>query len=148
MRLKAIRPQVILSSENQEGSMSYYFSKTVDTDFEEAVAKVTESLKAEGFGILTQIDVKSTLKEKLDADFRNYRILGACNPPFAYQALQAEDKIGTMLPCNDIVQETSDNRVEVAAIDPIASMQAVDNTKLAGIAAQIQSKLKSVIAGL
>ena len=128
--------------------MGYYFSKTVDSGFEEAVARVTESLKAEGFGILTEIDVKSTLKKKLDVDFRNYRILGACNPPYAYQALQAEDKIGTMLPCNVIVQQTPDRKIEVAAIDPIASMQAVDNAKLGEIASQIQSKLKSVIASL
>jgi uncharacterized protein (DUF302 family) len=128
--------------------MRYYFSKTVDTGFEEAIEKVTEALKADGFGVLTEIDVKSTLKKKLDVDFRNYRILGACNPPFAYKALQAEDKIGTMLPCNVVVQETSDGRVEVAAIDPIASMQAVENPKLREIAAQIQAKLKGIIATL
>jgi uncharacterized protein (DUF302 family) len=138
----------LMFDNEQESGMSYYFSKTVDTDFEETVAKVTERLKAEGFGILTDIDVKSTLKEKLDVDFRNYRILGACNPPFAYAALQAEDKIGTMLPCNVIVQETDDDRVEVAAIDPIASMQAVDNPKLGNVAAQIQLKLKSIIGSL
>jgi uncharacterized protein (DUF302 family) len=140
--------RTVIQPEDQEKGMSYYFSKTVDTDFEEAVAKVTERLKAEGFGILTDIDVKSTLKEKLDVDFRNYRILGACNPPFAYEALQAEDKIGTMLPCNVIVQKTPDDSVEVAAIDPVASMQAVDNPKLGDIAAQIQLKLKSIIASL
>ena len=128
--------------------MSYYFSKTIDTDFETAVAKVTESLKAEGFGILTEIDVKSTLKKKLDVDFRNYRILGACNPPFAYEALLAEDKIGTMLPCNVIVQEKEDHTVEVAAIDPIESMQAVNNPKLRDVAAQIQVKLRNTIGNL
>ena len=124
--------------------MSYYFSKTIDTGFEQAVANVTEKLKAEGFGILTEIDVKSTLKKKLDVDFRNYRILGACNPPFAYEALQAEDKIGTMLPCNVIVQETADGKVEVAAIDPIASMQAVGNPELREIARKFDFKIISI----
>lgn len=124
--------------------MSYYFSKTVDLSFDEAIARITEELQKEGFGILTEIDVKETLKKKLDVDFRNYRILGACNPPFAYQALQAEDKIGTMLPCNVIVQEI-DGKVEVAAVDPIASMRAVENPKLAEIAEQVQAKLRQVI---
>ncbi|NIR96359.1 MAG: DUF302 domain-containing protein, partial [Gammaproteobacteria bacterium] len=94
--------------------MSYYFSRTIDWNFSEAIEKVTSALKEEGFGILTEIDVKETLKKKLDVDFRNYRILGACNPPFAHQALKAEDKIGTMLPCNVIVQDTSDGKVEIA----------------------------------
>ncbi|MBI5676364.1 MAG: DUF302 domain-containing protein [Nitrospirae bacterium] len=125
--------------------MSYYFSKTVNASFDEAVAKVTVKLKEEGFGILTDIDVKATLKKKLDVKFRNYRILGACNPPFAYKALQAEDKIGTMLPCNVIVQEISDGQVEVTAIDPLASMQAVENPELKKIAAEISNKLKTVI---
>jgi uncharacterized protein (DUF302 family) len=106
---------------------------------------VTEELKKEGFGILTDIDVKATLKKKLDVEFRKYRILGACNPPFAYKALQAEDKIGTMLPCNVIVQEISDGQVEVTAIDPLASMQAVENPALKEIAAEISNKLKTVI---
>jgi uncharacterized protein (DUF302 family) len=128
--------------------MSYYFSRTIDAGFGDAVQKVTEALKAEGFGVLTDIDVKSTLKKKLDVDFRNYRILGACNPPFAYKALQAEDKIGTMLPCNVIVQETADGKVEVAAIDPIASMQAVGNPELREIALQIQTKLRSILDSL
>lgn len=127
--------------------MSYYFSKTIEASFDEAVARVTEELKREGFGILTDIDVKGTLKKKLDVDFRNYRILGACNPPFAYMALQAEDKIGTMLPCNVIVQE-SGGKVEVAAIDPIASMQAVENPALRDVAEQIRAKLKKVIDSL
>lgn len=126
-------------------TMSYYFSKTVNASFDEAVAKVTVKLKEEGFGILTDIDVKATLKKKLDVKFRNYRILGACNPPFAYKALQAEDKIGTMLPCNVIVQEISDGQVEVTAIDPLASMQAVENPELKKIAAEISNKLKTVI---
>lgn len=125
--------------------MSYYFSKTVQTTFDDALSRVTEELKKEGFGILTEIDVKETLKKKLKVDFRRYRILGACNPNFAYQALQAEDKIGTLLPCSVIVQEIEGVGVEVAAIDPAASMQAVDNPKLEPIAAQVRAKLKAVI---
>jgi uncharacterized protein (DUF302 family) len=128
--------------------MSYYFSKTLNVSFEEAVARVTEELKKEGFGILTDIDVQATLKKKLNADFRKYRILGACNPPFAYQALQAEDKIGLMLPCNVIVQELSEGKVEVAAIDPITSMQAINNPLLSGVAQQVHAKLKKVIESL
>jgi uncharacterized protein (DUF302 family) len=125
--------------------MAYYYNKRVDMDFDEAVSSVTQALKKEGFGILTDIDVKSTLKKKLDVDFRNYRILGACNPPFAHKALQAEDKIGTMLPCNVIVQETADGGIEIAAIDPIASMKAIDNPNLSEIAETIGQKLKTVI---
>ena len=125
--------------------MQYYFNKTVEMTFEETIDKVTEELKKEGFGVLTEIDVKAALKKKIDVDFRKYRILGACNPSYAYKALLAEDKIGTMLPCNVIVQEREDGRVEVAAIDPIASMQAVENESLGGIALEIQSKLKKVI---
>ncbi|MCH8010701.1 MAG: DUF302 domain-containing protein [Candidatus Marinimicrobia bacterium] len=125
--------------------MSYYFSKTLASSFDEAVSKVIEELKIEGFGILTEIDVKETLKKKLDVDFRKYKILGACNPTFAYQALQVEDKIGTMLPCNVVVQELTDGGVEVSAVDPIASMQAVENPQLSDIATQIQSKLQAVI---
>jgi uncharacterized protein (DUF302 family) len=125
--------------------MAYYFSKTLQTTFEDAVARVIEELKKEGFGILTDIDVKETVKKKLNVDFRKYRILGACNPPFAYQALQAEDKIGTMLPCNVIVQEIPSVGVEVAAVDPVASMQAIENPKLAEIAGQVRSKLRDVI---
>lgn len=128
--------------------MSYYFSKTLQMSFDEAVAKVTEELKKGGFGILTDIDVQATLKKKMNADFRKYRILGACNPPYAYQALLAEDKIGTMLPCNVIVQEIAEGKVEVAAIDPIASMQAIQNPKLGGIAIEVQAKLKKVIDNL
>jgi len=125
--------------------MSYYFTKTLSLSFDKAIARVTEELKKEGFGILTDIDVKATLKKKLDVEFRKYRILGACNPPFAYKALQAEDKIGTMLPCNVIVQEISDGQVEVTAIDPLASMQAIENPTLKEIAAEISNKLKTVI---
>lgn len=128
--------------------MSYYFSKTLTMPFEDAVARVTEELKKEGFGILTDIDVQKTLKNKLSVDFRKYRILGACNPPFAYKALTAEDKIGTMLPCNVIVQETEDNKIEVAAIDPVVSMQAVENPSLEDIARQIQAKLKKAVSSL
>lgn len=107
--------------------------------------KVIEELKKEGFGVLTDIDVKATLKNKLDVDYKNYRILGACNPSYAYKALQAEDKIGIMLPCNVIVQETEDGKVEVSAVDPIASMQAIQNAELEDIANQAQAKLKKVI---
>jgi uncharacterized protein (DUF302 family) len=128
--------------------MSYYFNKTLEMPFDAAVDRVTEELKKEGFGVLTEIDVKATLKTKLDVDFTNYRILGACNPPFAYRALQAEDKIGTMLPCNVIVQEVSDGVVEVAAIDPIASMQSIQNPALTDTAAQVQAKLKQVMESL
>jgi len=125
--------------------VSYYFSKIVNVSFDEAVTKVTGELKKEGFGILTEIDVKETLKKKLNVDFSRYKILGACNPPFAYKALTAENKIGTMLPCNVIVQEISGGRVEVAAIDPVASMQAVENPALKEIASEISNKLKTVI---
>ncbi|GBD86841.1 hypothetical protein BMS3Abin03_00765 [bacterium BMS3Abin03] len=127
--------------------MSYYFSKKLNMGFDEAIEKVTSALKSEGFGILTEIDVKETLKKKLDVDFRPYKILGACNPPFAHKALEAEDKIGMMLPCNVIVQQLDDG-VEIAAVDPVASMQAVENDKLSEIASTIQKKLKSVIEGL
>jgi uncharacterized protein (DUF302 family) len=125
--------------------MSYYFSRKVNIPYDEAIIKVTEELKKEGFGILTEIDVKETLKKKLDVDFHKYKILGACNPPYAYKALQAEDKIGLMLPCNVIVQETPEGLVEVAAIDPIASMQAVENPALGEVASGVQDKLKKVI---
>lgn len=125
--------------------MAYYFSKTVDLTQEEAIAKVTAELKKDGFGILTEIDVKATLKEKLDVDFRNYMILGACNPPFAYEALNSEKLIGLMLPCNVVVQEADNGKTEVSAIDPLASMQAVENPKLGKVAEQIRSKLEAVI---
>jgi uncharacterized protein (DUF302 family) len=138
-------PIRIDSRRKEEVVMSYYFSKTLILSFDKALSRVTEELKKEGFGILTDIDVKATLKKKLDVEFRNYRILGACNPPFAYKALQAEDKIGTMLPCNVIVQEISDGQVEVTAIDPLASMQAVENPALRSIAAEISKKLRTVI---
>ncbi len=128
--------------------MSYYFSKIISKNMNESVLKVTEELKKEGFGILTEIDVKKTLKNKLDVDYPEYKILGACNPPFAYKSLQAEDKIGTMLPCNVIVRELGDGRTEIAAVDPIASMQSVDNPDLSDIAIKISDKLKKVISSL
>ena len=127
--------------------MSYYFSKKSALGFEEAIEKVTEALNSEGFGILTEIDVKETLKKKLDVDFRPYKILGACNPLFAYQALQAEDKVGIMLPCNVIVQE-KENGVEIAAVDPVASMQAIENPKLGEITNEIRQRLHRVIDSL
>ncbi|SHG36655.1 Uncharacterized conserved protein, DUF302 family [Fodinibius roseus] len=125
--------------------MKYFTSKTTDRSYEQAIADVTELLKEEGFGVLTEIDVKETLKKKLDVDFKKYKILGACNPNFAHQALQAEDKIGVMLPCNVIVEEHEDGTVEVSAVDPVASMQAVDNDKLQPIAEQVRANLKKVI---
>lgn len=125
--------------------MDYYFKKKLPKQsFEQAIQQVTEALKKEGFGVLTEIDIKATLKKKLDVDFQPYVILGACNPGFAYKALQAEDKIGTMLPCNVIVQERQ-GIVEVAAVNPMASMQAVDNEVLAEVATQVTEKLKRMI---
>ncbi len=125
--------------------MAYYFSKTVDLTQEEAIEKVTEELKKDGFGVLTEIDVKATLKKKLDVDFRNYKILGACNPSYAHEALKSERMVGLMLPCNVVVQEADNGKTEVSAIDPLASMQAIDNPKLEEIAEQIRSKLEDVI---
>lgn len=128
--------------------MTYYFSKRVDTPFDETILHVTEALKAEGFGVLTEIDVAATLKKKIGVDIRPYRILGACNPEFAHQALLAEDKIGTMLPCNVVVQQLADGGVEVAAVDPVASMQAIENPSLGAIATQVRGRLARVVAGL
>lgn len=128
--------------------MAYYFTNKIAGSFEEAIQKVTEALKAEGFGILTEIDIKATLKKKLDVDFYNYRILGACNPPFAYKALQAEDKIGVMLPCNVIVQERVAGQVEVSAIDPLATMESIENKELHEIATEIRARLQKVIEQL
>jgi uncharacterized protein (DUF302 family) len=127
---------------------SYGFSRTVDLTFNETLDKVTAELQKEGFGILTEIDVKETLKKKLDVDFKNYKILGSCNPPFAYQALQNEEQIGLMLPCNVIVYENDQGKTVVAAIDPIASMQAVNNPQLGKIAGEIQLKMKKVIQSI
>lgn len=128
--------------------MNYYFSKVLDTSFEEAIDKVTKALKEEGFGILTEIDVKETFKKKLDVDFRKYRILGACNPQMAHKAISAESKIGTMLPCNVIVQEVENGKIEVSAVDPVASMTAIENDELGGIAQEVRAKLKIVIEHL
>jgi uncharacterized protein (DUF302 family) len=128
--------------------MAYYFTKIVARSFDETLAKLTDESKKEGFGILTEIDVKETLKKKLNVDFRQYKILGTCNPSFAYRALQAEDKIGILLPCNVIIQEKGDSQVEVSAIDPIETMKVVGNPKLATLAEQVQAKLKRVIANI
>ena len=128
--------------------MSYYFSKVLDIPFDEAIAKTTAALKAQGFGIITEIDVSNTLKSKLGVDFRPYRILGACNPAMAYEALQIEDKIGTMLPCNVIVQEASRGRCEITAIDPVASMQAVPNERLKSVASLVREQLRHAIDAL
>ena len=126
--------------------MSYYINKTVKgISFQEGIERITEALKSEGFGILTEIDITATLKKKLDVDFYNYKILGACNPPYAYQALQAEDKIGTMLPCNVIVQEKVKGEIEISAVDPIASMQSVKNERLGAMAMEIRDKLTTCI---
>ena len=128
--------------------MDYYFHTILNSSFDEAITQVTEELKKEGFGILSEIDVRQALKKKLDVDFKKYKILGACNPPYAYQALQIEEKIGTMLPCNVIVLENDQGQVEVAAIDPIASMQAINNSQLNEVAVHVQAKLKKVIDSL
>ena len=128
--------------------MSYYFNKILKGDFDQVIDKVTDELKKVGFGILTEIDVKETLKKKLDVDFKKYRILGACNPPYAHKALLAEDKIGTMLPCNVIVQEIETGVIEVAAVNPMASMQAVENHALNEIAQEITKKLEYIIEKL
>ena len=128
--------------------MKYYISKKIDATFEQAIDRVKESLLNEGFGVLSEIKIHDKLKEKLDVDFRRYTILGACNAAYAYKALQNEDKIGTMLPCNIIVQELKKNEVEVAAVDPVASMMAIENPKLAKIAGEIKPKLERVIESL
>ena len=128
--------------------MSYHFSKRLDLPFDQAVARVTEALKREGFGLLTDIDVGATMKAKLGEDFRPYKILGACNPQLAYRALKLEDKIGTMLPCNVIVQQHDGGGVEVSAVDLVASMQAIDNPALAEVANEVQARLKRVVDSL
>lgn len=128
--------------------MSYYVNKIISTDFDSAIELVTTKLKSEGFGVLTEIDVQKTLKEKIDVDFRKYKILGACNPPNAYKALSNEPYIGLMLPCNIVVQETDDGKIDVSAVDPQASMQAVENPELAKIAEDIKSKLEHIIKSL
>ncbi|MGY4314158.1 DUF302 domain-containing protein [Bradyrhizobium sp. JR3.5] len=126
--------------------MTYHFSKTVDLPFEAAVAATTEALKHHGFGVLTQIDVRDTLKKKLGVEVRPYLILGACNPELAYEALSLEDKIGTMLPCNVVVQQREGGKVEISAVDPVASMTAIQNPKLGALAGQVRELLKQVVA--
>jgi len=128
--------------------MKYFFEKTTEYTFDEAVDKVTEELKKEGFGVLSEINIHEQLKEKLNVDFKKYKILGACSPAKAYEALKVENKIGTMLPCNVIVQELDNGKVEVAAVNPVASMMAVDNSKLIEIATEIKEKLQRVIHAL
>ena len=128
--------------------MTYYFAKILAVDFDEAVRRTTEALRREGFGIITEIDVTDTFRKKINVDFRRYRILGACNPVLAHEALQIEDKVGTMLPCNVVVQDIGGGRSEVAAIDPVASMQAIGNPRLKAAAEQVQAKLKAVVEGL
>jgi uncharacterized protein (DUF302 family) len=132
----------------QEKAMTYYFTRTLDMPFDRAVAHVTEALAAKGFGVLTTIDVQATMKKKLDVDFKPYVILGACNPKLAWGALQAEDKIGTMLPCNVIVTEAAPGKVEVAAVDPVASMSAIRNPALGEIAGNVRQMLSDVVDGL
>lgn len=128
--------------------MTYYFARKLDLDFDQAIQRVTEALKAEGFGIISTIDVQDTLRKKIDVDFRPYRILGACNPRLAYEALSIEDKVGTMLPCNVVVQAMDDGTTEVAAIDPVASMQAIANPRLEATAGGVRDKLKKVVDSL
>lgn len=128
--------------------MNYYFSKTLAVGFDEAVRRVTEALKEQGFGLISDIDVRDTFKKKINLDFRNYRILGACNPTLAFEALSLEDKIGTMLPCNVVVQDAGGGKTEVAAIDPVASMQAVDNPRLKEAAARVRDRLKRAVDAL
>ncbi len=128
--------------------MKYYFAKTLAMSFDAAVERTIESLRSEGFGIISDIDVKETFKKKIDVDFRSYRILGACNPRLAYEALTIEDKVGTMLPCNVVVQDAGAGKTEVAAIDPVASMQAIDNPHLKSAAESVQARLRKVIDSL
>jgi len=129
--------------------MSYYFNTVIkDKSFEEAIEQVTSELKKEGFGVLTEIDIKKTLKNKIDVDFKKYTILGACNPHFAYKALQSEDKIGVFLPCNVIVEEHKNGEIEISAVDPIASMSSVENENMGELASEVQQKLLNVIKNL
>ena len=128
--------------------MTYNFSKTIASTFEDVIDKTRDGLEKEGFGILTEIDMSATLKEQLDVEFQNYRILGACNPSLAYRALLASKKIGGMLPCNVIVQERAEGYIEVSAVDPTESMKAIDNPSLAAIADEVRDKLRAVVEGL
>lgn len=144
-----MNPEVGYALTNQqESDLSYHFSKTIMLPMDKAIEHVTASLASKGFGILTTIDVAATLKKKLDVEFRPYIILGACNPGFAYKALQQESRIGTMLPCNVILQQIDEGQIEVSAVDPIISMQGVDNPTLASIAAEVRELLKQVVSGL
>ena len=129
-------------------AMTYHFTKTLSVPFDEAIAKTTAALKERGFGVLTTIDVKDTLKKKIGADFRPYTILGACNPSYAHKALQAEPMIGTMLPCNVIVQQGADGKVQVSAVDPVASMAAIENPALESIATEVRGLLKGMVESL
>jgi uncharacterized protein (DUF302 family) len=131
-----------------EEEMSYYFAKTLDVPFDTAIARTLAALKERGFGLVSEIDVKETLKQKIGVEFRPYRILGACNPKLAHRALTLEDKVGTMLPCNVIVQELEPGKSEVAAIDPVASMQAIDNPRLKDLAEQVRQELQAVVQAL
>jgi uncharacterized protein (DUF302 family) len=137
-----------LVNSNGDATMSYYMAKTLPISFDEAVARTIEALKHEGFGVLTEIDVKETLKAKLGAEFPDYKILGACNPTLAFEALKLESKVGTMLPCNVVVRDAGNGQTEVAAIDPVASMMAIDNPPLKQAAGQVRTKLERVIAQL
>ncbi len=128
--------------------MAYYFGKTLPVAFDDAVIRTIDALKTEGFGVLTEIDVRETLKKKIGVEFPNYRILGACNPALAYEALSLENKVGTMLPCNVVVRDAGNGQTEVAAIDPVASMQAIDNPALKRAAEQVRAKLERVVAAL
>ena len=128
--------------------MSYYFSKMLEMPFDQAIQHVTDALAAKGFGVLTTIDVRATMKKKLNVEFCSYTILGACNPEFAHKALQIEDAIGTMLPCNVVVQEMSKGLIEVSAVDPVASMMAINNPKLATIAGEVRDLLQKVVSSL
>ncbi len=129
--------------------MNYYFNKTLtNLSFDEAIEKVTAELKKEGFGVLARIDMHHTLKEKIGVEFRNYTILEACNPPFAHKSLLAEDKIGIMLPCNIVVQDAGEGQIEVAVVNPVSAMQAVNNPKMDDIAKEIQGKLKNVLSNI
>ncbi|MDH5189119.1 MAG: DUF302 domain-containing protein [Rhodospirillaceae bacterium] len=128
--------------------MSYHFTTTVDMDFDAAIEHTTAALKEKGFGVLTTIDVQKAMKEKIDKDINPYTILGACNPSYAYKALQSENKIGTMLPCNVVVQKTDDGKIEVSAVDPAASMSAIENPNLGSVAGEVRDMLKDMIANL
>jgi uncharacterized protein (DUF302 family) len=135
----------VVTARKENEAMSYYFTKITSFGYEQALMKVQEELKKDGFGVITEIDVRETLKKKLNVDFRRYKILGACNPSFAYEALQVESRIGTMLPCNVIVQELEDGRTEVSAINPIESMKSVANPQLEHIGRQVAAKLKALV---